>query len=81
VLSEIQVRSAERVQHDTGTTALVPKMDEMVRAHNIFKRKGTKPILQATVSGMSLNFEFKEEGLMSRLGRLKVSPKNRANDV
>jgi hypothetical protein len=29
---------------------------------------------------MSLNFKFKE-GLMSRLGRLKVSPKNRANDV
>ena len=33
------------------------------------------------ISSMSLNFEFKEEGLMSRLGRLKVSPKNRANDV
>ena len=29
---------------------------------------------------MSLNFKFKE-GLMSRLSYLKVSPKNKANNV
>jgi hypothetical protein len=28
----------------------VPKMDNVVCAHNFFKRKGTKPILQVTVS-------------------------------
>jgi hypothetical protein len=29
--------------------ASVPKMDEVVCAHNFFTRKGAKPILQATV--------------------------------
>jgi hypothetical protein len=32
-----------------GATAPAPKMDEVVCAHNFFRRKGTKPILQVTV--------------------------------
>jgi hypothetical protein len=34
---------------DKGATAPAPKMDEVVCAHNFFRRKGTKPILQVTV--------------------------------
>ena len=31
-------------------SAPAPKMDDVVCAHNFFRRKGTKPILQATVT-------------------------------
>jgi hypothetical protein len=34
---------------DNGPTVPAPKMDEVVCAHNFLRRKGTKPILQATV--------------------------------
>jgi hypothetical protein len=34
---------------DKRSTVSAPKMDKVVCAHNLFKRKGAKPILQATV--------------------------------
>jgi hypothetical protein len=39
----------QSTRDDKGDTASAPKMDEVVCAHNFFKRKGAKPILQATV--------------------------------
>ena len=41
-----------------------PKMDEVVCAHNFFSRKGTKPILQATVS------RFLDQGSQPHYGGL-----------
>jgi hypothetical protein len=35
-----------------GVTALAPKRDKMVCAHNFFGRRGAKPILQVTVSNL-----------------------------
>ena len=34
---------------DRGATVPALKIDDMVCAHNLFRRKGTKPILQVTV--------------------------------
>ncbi len=50
----IQQPLMEVAQDDNGPTVLAPKMDEVVCAHNFFRRKGTKPILQATVQALSL---------------------------
>jgi len=41
----------------TGATAPAPKMDEVVCAHNFFRRKGTKPILQVTVACKGVSLE------------------------
>jgi hypothetical protein len=40
----------QSTQEDKGGTVSASKMDEVVCAHNFFKRKGAKPILQATVT-------------------------------
>ena len=43
-------RGFRSTRDDKGATGRqLPKMDEVVYAHNFFRRKGTKPILQATV--------------------------------
>jgi hypothetical protein len=39
-------------------TVSAPKMDEVVCAHNFFKRKGAKPILQATVLFKTLDINL-----------------------
>jgi len=39
----------QSTRDDKGATTSAPKMDQVVCAQNLFKRKGAKPILQATV--------------------------------
>jgi hypothetical protein len=43
----------QSTQEDKGGTVSASKMDEVVCAHNFFKRKGAKPILQATVASLA----------------------------
>jgi hypothetical protein len=43
---------------DKGGTVSALKMDEVVCAHNFFKRKGAKPILQATVHCSQVSGKF-----------------------
>jgi hypothetical protein len=54
VAGAIQQPLMEVAQDDNGPTVPAPKMDEVVCAHNFFRRKGTKPILQATVQALRL---------------------------
>jgi hypothetical protein len=43
---------------DKGAMASRPKLDRVVRAHNLFKRKRAKPILQATVLACTVNTHY-----------------------